>query len=148
MTTTPIQIGCAECGAPLIYSRTAEIPEGHKRHHAHDKCRTCYRRASRRTVGVKPRPAKPVACSRCDVTFAPRGVGPKSDQHGGHGLCSRCYNRAYYGPRRYIPATERAEEYEHFKSFGMTDRTIAARMGIKLDSLRQALRRAARSPQS
>lgn len=36
------------------------------------------------------------------------------------------------------------DDYEHFRGYGMTDQAIADRLGVQLDSLQQALRRARR----
>lgn len=48
------------------------------------------------------------------------------------------------GPARQSrPSAETAAEVEHLRSFGLTDPVIAARLGVGLDGLQAALRRAA-----
>lgn len=70
------------------------------------------------------------------------------------GLCDSCYVRHQklgtlnIWPKRNRTIEDTAEDYAWLRSQGWDDQDIAKRLGMKLDSLQQALRRAQRKAEA
>jgi hypothetical protein len=94
----------------------------------------------------------PKQCEDCDRDMWPRRWDvPHADKHMGQGRCANCYQKQRRDGsldihrRRLHPCAEVAEEFTFLRSQGLPPDAIAARLGMKRESLERALQRAGRA---
>lgn len=88
---------CAgDCGYALARSRTGEIQQGERRHHARGYCQACYRRSVHRKEQTDYRWTR-TCRGPCGRRLVMPGDEPREGErkHHGKGMCHGCYLKIY-----------------------------------------------------